>query len=161
MVPLKIFSSTQSGRQYLLCFHEHFRRLNFFRIDYIRSVEFGEICQEYEQYLKMYDTIRPFIWGVSAGESFRRHTFSMTLHFDEDEQFIPQRLMREKRNGKVEILDKNTCRYTVSCYDPSEMMPWVRTFIGRIEKLECTDESVVRHFYEDLEKTFALYGGDV
>ena len=83
------------------------------------------------------------------------------LHFDDDEQHIPQRLEREKRNGRVEIIDQNTCKYIVDTYDASEMLPWIRTFIGRIEKLECSDETVVKRFYEDLELTFALYGGEV
>ena len=50
----------------------------------------------------------------------------------------PQRLEREKRCGRVEIIDKNTCKYIADVYDASEMLPWLRTFIGRIENLECS-----------------------
>ena len=84
----------------------------------------------------------------------------MTLHFDDNEQHIPQRLEREKRNGRVEIIDQNTVRYIANVYDASEMFPWLRTFIGRIEKLECSDKQVVERFYEDLAQMYTLYGGE-
>lgn len=40
------------------------------------------------------------------------------------------------------------------------MLPWIRTFIGRIEKLECSDPAVVTRFYEDLDRVFSMYGGE-
>ena len=45
-------------------------------------------------------------------------------------------------------------------YDAAELLPWLRTFIGRIETLECSDETVVRRFYDDLDGMLALYGGE-
>ena len=84
----------------------------------------------------------------------------MTLHFDDDEQYILRRLEREKRNGTVETIGPNTARFTADVYDASELLPWLRTFIGRIEKLECSDETVVRRFYDDLAQAIALYGGE-
>ena len=84
----------------------------------------------------------------------------MTLHFEDNEQYILQRLEREKRIGRVELLDKNTCKYVVDTYDASELIPWLRTFIGRIQKLECTDEKVVSQFYEDIAQMYRQYGGD-
>ena len=84
----------------------------------------------------------------------------MTLHFDDNEQYIPRRLEREKRNGTVEVIDQNTCKYVADVYDASELIPWPRTFIGRIEKLECSDPMVVKRFYKDLDAAIALYGGE-
>lgn len=84
----------------------------------------------------------------------------MTLRFEDDEPYILRRLEREKRNGRVEIMDKNTCKYTVDTYDAFELIPWLRTFIGRIETLECSDQKVVDQFWEDLEQLDSLYGGE-
>ena len=111
----------------------------------------------YEHYCEKY---RSHLWGTSDGVGFNVDHLEMTLHFEDDEQHIPQRLEREKRNGRVEMVDKNTCKYIVDTYDASEMMPWLRTFIGRIEKLECSDQKVVDKFYEDLEEMYSLYGGE-
>lgn len=39
--PLKIYISTQGGRQYLLCFHYRFKKLMFFRLDFLHRVTCG------------------------------------------------------------------------------------------------------------------------
>ena len=158
--PLKIFISTQGGRQYLLCYHYRFKKLMFFRLDYIRKVEATVVEKKYDKYMGFCEKFQSHLWGTSDGAGFNVDHLEMTLHFDDDEQHIPRRLEREKRNGRVEIVDQNTCKYIVDTYDASEMMPWIRTFIGRIEKLECSDETVVKRFYDDLNQVYALYGGE-
>ena len=84
----------------------------------------------------------------------------MTIHFDPGEDFILHRLDREKRHGRLEILDEQTCRFVADVYDASEMLPWIRTFIGRIVNLQCSNQFVVNTFYEDLQRREAMYGGD-
>ena len=158
--PLKIFISTQGGRQYLLCYHYRFKKLMFFRLDSIQKVETTVVERKYDKYLGYYEKFRSHLWGTSTGIEFNVDHLEMTIHFEENEQHIPRRLEREKRNGLVEIIDKNTCRYTVDTYDASEMLPWIRTFIGRIEKLECSDQTVVKRFYDDMEAMYKLYGGE-
>lgn len=159
VLPLKIFVSTQGGRQYLLCYHNRFHCLQFFRIDYIKQIELLEEQPNFEVYENYYKKFCSHLWGTSAGIGYHVDHLEMTLHFEDHEQHIPRRLEREKRNGHVELVDKNTCKYTVDTYDASELIPWLRTFIGRIEKLECSDEAVVKRFYEDLELMYAQYGG--
>ena len=159
--PLKIFISTQGGRQYLLCYHYRFKKLMFFRLDYIQAVSPTVTEKRFDKYLGYYEKFRSHLWGTSTGIEYNVDHLEMTVRFEENEQYIPQRLEREKRNGRVELLDQNTCRYIVDTYDASEMLPWLRTFIGRIEKLECSDEKVVTQFYDDLMQVCAMYGGDV
>ena len=84
----------------------------------------------------------------------------MTLRVEDGEDFIISRLEREKRCGRVEKLDSNTYRFSADVYDAGEMLPWLRTFIGRIEKLECSNPYVIKTFYEDLDAMQKLYGGD-
>ena len=158
--PMQIFISTQGGRQYLLCYHYRFKKLMFFRLDYIRKVEPTVEEKRYDTYSGYCEKFRSHLWGASGGVGFNVDHLEMTLHFEDDEQYILQRLEREKRNGRVELLDSNTCKYIVDTYDASELMPWLRTFIGRVEKLECSDEKVATKFYEDLEQMYRLYGGE-
>ena len=160
VLPLKIFISTQGGRQYLLCYHYRFHALQFFRIDYIKEIEILEEETDFSVYEHYCEKYRSHLWGTSDGAGFNVDHLEMTLHFEDHEQHIPRRLEREKRNGRVELIDKNTCKYIVDTYDASEMMPWLRTFIGRIEKLECSDQKVVDKFYEDMELMYSLYGGE-
>ncbi len=159
--PLQIFVGTQGGRQYLLCHHYRFRKLMFFRLDYIHKVEAVCVEENFDTYVGRCEKARSHLWGTSGGTGFRIDHLEMMLHIDDEEQHILRRLEREKRNGSIEMVDENTCKYIVDTYDASELIPWIRTFIGRIERLECTDETVVTQFYEDLEQVYALYGGDV
>ena len=57
-------------------------------------------------------------------------------------------------------MDAHTCVFSADVYDAAEMLPWIRTFIGRIEKLECSNSHVIETFYADLEAMRAVYGGD-
>jgi len=158
--PLKIFVSTQGGRQYLLCYHFRFRKLMFFRMDYIHAVELLDMEPDHERYASYFEKFQSHLWGTSGGTGFNVDHLEMTVYYGPNEDFIPKRLEREKRNGTVEILDNHTCRYTTDVYDASELIPWLRTFIGRIVKLECSDNTIVERFWSDLEKMSALYGGD-
>lgn len=158
--PLKIFISTQGGRQYLLGYHYSFRKMMFFRLDYIQKVESGADERNYARYEGFCRKFLTHLWGTSTGIEYQVDHLEMTLHFEDKEQHIPQRLEREKRNGRVELVDANTVRYSTDVYDASELLPWIRTFIGRIETLECSDEQVVERFYEDLAQMYTLYGGE-
>ena len=84
----------------------------------------------------------------------------MTVRVPPGEEFIVDRLEREKRCGSVTAVDDHTCKYAADVYDASEMLPWLRTFIGRVVSLECSSAYVTQRFYEDLDAMQALYGGD-
>ena len=53
-----------------------------------------------------------------------------------------------------------TCRFIADVYDASEMLPWIRTFIGRIVDLQCNNKFVVKTFNDDLRHMEAIYGGE-
>lgn len=158
--PLKIYISTQTGRQYLLCYLYRAKHLTFIRLDSIRKVMPGNCEKKHEIYEEYYQRFVEHLWGVSIGPGHNLDHIEMTIHVGEGEEHIPQRLIREKRNGVVEQLDESTWRYSADVYDASEMMPWLRTFIGRIVDLKCSDQSVVDTFYADLREMLRMYGGD-
>ena len=158
--PLKIYISTQSGRQYLLGYHYRGRRLTFLRLDAVKKVVIGNAEKHYSRYLGYQEKFDRHLWGVSAGPDHNLEHIEMTVHFDPGEEFILQRLEREKRHGAVELLDAQTCRFSADVYDASELLPWLRTFIGRIVDLKCTNRYVVDMFREDLARMEALYGGE-
>ncbi len=157
--PMRFYFSTQSGRQYILGYHYAFRKPMFFRLDSIRKVKALDADQQPEKYERFWPEFDRHLWGVSAGEHTLDH-IEMQVHAGPEEWFIADRLKREKRHGVVEQLDGETWKFTADVYDASEMMPWLRTFIGRIVKLECSNKNVTRLFREDLEKMRCLYGGE-
>lgn len=158
--PLKIYISTQSGRQYLLCYHFAFRRLTFFRLDFIQAVKAGDAEPDFDRYTAICDQFRSRLWGISTGPDYSCDHLEMDLYLAPHENFILQRLEREKRNGTVERLDETTCRYRVDTCNAMETLPWLRTFTGRILRLECSNPNVETRFWQDLQQMDDMYGGD-
>jgi DNA-binding transcriptional ArsR family regulator len=158
--PIKVYVSTQSGRQYLLCYHYRFRRFMFFRLDAIHMVVAGAAEKKPEKLVGWYEAYKGHLWGVSTTSSRSTEHIEMTIRIAEGEEYILERLEREKRCGRAEMRDAHTAVFTADVYDASEMLPWIRTFIGRIEKLECSNPRVTERFYSDLAAMAAMYGGD-
>ncbi len=156
--PYAVYISTQNGRQYLNAYSPEKCSLMFFRLDNIISVKDGgrspielqlqceTACREQKKH----------IWGVSTGNGELQH-LEMLIYADESEYFIPERLEREKRCGTVEKTDKNVYCFKADVYDARELLPWIRTFTGRIIELTCSDESVTNTFKEDFEAMKAMY----
>ena len=159
VLPLKIYVSTQMGRQYLLAYHYRFKRPMFFRVDSIRRVSPGPEEESFAELDESCARLREKLWGVSLGIGRTPDHIEMTVHVGEGEGFILDRLEREKRCGRIEAADEHTYTFVADVSDALEMLPWLRTFIGRIEKLSCSNDFVQRRFYEDLEAMRAMYGG--
>lgn len=130
-----------------------------FRLDNIRAVKPGSVERNKEKYFGFCERFETHLWGVSGGEEPNLDHIEMTVHVDDDEQFIIDRLERERRCGRIEAINSHTYKYVADVYDASEMLPWLRTFIGRVEILECSDLWVTRRFYQDIEAMKKLYGG--
>ena len=140
-------------------YHYRGRHLSFFRLDAIKKVTIGNVEKHYSKYLGYQEKFDQHLWGVSTGPDHNLDHIEMTVHFDPGEEFVLHRLEREKRHGTVELLDSQTCRFSADVYDASEILPWLRTFIGRIVDLKCSSQYVLDMFQEDLARMDALYGG--
>ena len=165
VIPLQIMISVQSGRQYLMAYVPRFNRIISFRIDNIVKVQIDEVCPEFDEKRETFRNMIPYMWGVStngrSGERMEHVDFA--VHYEDSEKHILQRLEREKRCGTVEILDKNTCRFSADVFDSSELIPWIRTFICRITEIHFSDKRIEESFKKDIEDMYRLYdleGGD-
>lgn len=76
-----------------------------------------------------------------------------------DEQFIVERLEREKRCGTVQQLDDFHWQFKADVFDALEILQWVRTFFGRITDFTCTNPVVMERFFGDLEDMADIYRG--
>ena len=81
----------------------------------------------------------------------------MTVKAGQGEEYIIQRLEREKRNGKVEKIAEGEYKYSADVYDSLEMLPWIRTFIGRIISLKCSNAMLKQRFNDDIRLVAGLY----
>ena len=162
LVPLRIYISTQNGRQNLLAFHEKANRLNSYRLDYISSVRIeDEICGKFESLRKVLDRAESHMWGVNSGWNVK-HTehVEFEIRIQKEESFIVRRLEREKRCGHVEKLDDSHYRYTADVFDTREMVPWIRTFICRLTRLNFSNRTVENELKADIQEMYRMYGID-
>lgn len=165
VIPLMIYQSTQGGRMYLMAYRPRGKYFLALRFDYIVGMETGGVYEGFEQKRAEFEELRNHIWGVALKQN-KKHNDTTTVHvtfritFSEEEKFIYQRLLREKRSGTVTLLDDNNAQFDVDVYDPQEIIPWVRTFICRITFFDCTDKYIVRRFYGDIRKMNRMYLGE-
>ena len=159
VLPLKIFISTQSGRHYVVGCNPRNRRVMFFRLDSITKVNQLEVIHDYDSYIRDFADYQKHLWGVVSGNGEQLEYISMTLKIEADEAFIVQRLEREKRCGKVEQLNDTHWRFTAEVYDTQEMLPWLRTFIGRIVSITCSNKMIETRFQSDISAMAKMYGG--
>ncbi|MBP5157659.1 MAG: WYL domain-containing protein [Treponema sp.] len=163
VVPLVVYQSTQGGRLYLMAYKRRSRCFMPLRVDYIQSIKTGEVYAGWEQKRAEFEKVRKHIWGVAL-KTDKKHNdvqtthVSFTVRFGDGEEFIYERLLREKRIGEVTRLDRNTARFDADIYDPQEIFPWVRTFISRITDFSSSDGYVTRRFYDDIRTMSRMYG---
>lgn len=160
VTPLKFLISVQGGRRYISCLTQRTRSFTNYRIDYIKSVTILDDCEGFDIHYKKLEEILSHAWGTSFNKVNHLERLTLTLNITPKEEYIIHRINREGRGGALTQIDENTYKYEIEIYDAREMMTWVRTFIGRIIKLECSDSQVADIFYNDLNALYEMYGGD-
>lgn len=162
VIPLRVFISVQSGRQHLLAYQPRDNTFCSYRIDYLSEVRVGEIAPEFDELRKTLCDMQGNMWGVNIKRRGRMpkelEHVEFTVKVGKNEQYIVSRLEREKRVGRVERLSDGVYRFSADVYDSNEMLPWIRTFIGRIISVRFSNSAIECRFKKDLEAMYKLYG---
>ena len=159
--PLRIFMSTRTGRRFLCVYLTEKKRLFTLRLDHIKEVTYVSEIADYDTYLDILKRNLPKCFGLSFDGSRHMDTIKMTLHIIEPyELFIVRRLETEGRGGIVTRVSNNIYTYEISVFDGNEIMPWIKTFIGRIIAFESDNEFLQTKFERDLEQMMRMYGID-
>lgn len=161
--PLKIYVSTQSGREYLLSWNHSLQRFFFTRLDRIIWVAPLKPDPEKETLEKRFASQKNSLWGVSFGgleEVGKVRRIRMLIRAGEHEGYIPVRMEREKHCGTVTKTGENEYLFTAEVFDPMEIFPWICSFTGRILRLECDDPAVTEKYAEYLSQMAKAYGLD-
>lgn len=174
VLPLKIFIGVQSGRCYLMSYNPELHCMKSYRLDYISNVQLQEPSREFDRLREILPLIESHMWGISCNvpleisngyekiKEFRLEHVEFTLRIETGEEYIYQRLEREKRCGAVERTDGHTCRFTADVFDTNEIIPWIRTFLCRITSMNFSNRTIENQFRQDLEEMYRIYeiGGD-
>ncbi len=155
--PARIYISTQAGRQYVLVTQAGNDRPQFYRMDLIKSVKYEREEPDFDKLQEWCDSYRSHLWGVSGNKDLHLEHFEMDVHILSDEHYILARLYREKRIGTIERKTSDLWTFKVDVYDAMELLPWIRTFTGRIARLFCTNHKIVETYYHDLTEMKRIY----
>lgn len=161
-IPLKIFVSTRTGRRYLCIFNNIKRRFVNIRLDAICDIKELEEYSDYESCLEKLNKNEKKCWGVSFGsKNVRIEEVYIKLYIKmPEEQFVLNRLYREGRGGEVQQIQDNIYLYSGAFFDSNEMLPWVKSFIGRIIDIQGTNSFVINKLQYDLERMYRMYFED-
>ncbi len=159
LVPLNIYISAQNGRQNLIAYHEKAARLSSYRLDYLSKIRIEEECPSFDDLRKLLREAEAHMWGVNCKKdlSHLEHV-EFEVYVGDNENHIIRRLEREKRCGSVEKIDEHHYRYTADVFDTGEMIPWIRTYISRITKMNFSNRTIENRFKEDIAEMYRMYG---
>lgn len=163
-VPLKIHSSVQTGRNYIIMYSIPKKRLFSVRLDSVKKVVKESPCVDYDKYYQYYENNVKYLWGTSFGD-VRKYGQTEHIHMellidDVSEQFVIKRLIREGRNGTVTKIADGRYAYDVNLFDANEASPWVKTFIGRIVVFKTSNQELQEKFNQDIQMMHEMYGSE-
>lgn len=159
-VPLKIFISTRTGRRYVCLYITEKKKFTCFRLDAVKEVKPQEKYPDYKDIREGLDRNKERAWGVSFQNESRTHTerVKLTVHINEKtEEHIINRFKREGKGGVLSRVAPDTFTYETEVFDANEMLPWIRSFIGRIINVESDSEKLAGLFKRDFYETYKMY----
>ena len=162
LIPLRVLVSTQNGRQHLLAYLPDANSFCSYRVDYLSNIRLENPTPRFDELRRELDRMQNNMWGVrirwhKCGTEQLEHV-EFTIRIEDGEEYIAQRLEREKRIGSVERLDEHTYRFSADVYDTSEMIPWIRTFLCRIVRMNFSNRTAENQFKEDIRTMCRMYG---
>lgn len=160
VTPLKFLISVQSGRRYISVSIGKQRRIMNFRLDAIQRISMLRDSLNFDRAYQKLEMLLKHTWGTSFGDGKRLETIVMQLRIPHHERYMIRRIEKEGRHGVLTQLRDELYEYVIEVYDSIEMMPWIRTFIGRIVSLEGSNKRFVDLFYNDLHSMQQMYRGE-
>ena len=156
VLPLKILISSQTGRSHLLAYVPKYKSIKSYRIDYIQEVIIKEDCPQYDIYRQKFIEIQSHIWSIQYIPQHLEHV-EFIIEVKKNEEYIYQRLLREKRIGNIIQIDKHHYQFMADVYDTYELLPWIRTLICRIKQLNFSNRTAENRLKQDIQRMYEMY----
>lgn len=136
-MPIGIYQNMITGRRYLKVMKKG--NSVFVRIDKIEEISY--LDTEYTLF----------------EENNKKEYIRVLIHIDDNEMFIVDRIYREINEKNIIKIDENTYQFTLYYSNLFDSIPYVRSYFGRILKLESNNKQVLTKLERDLFSTLALY----
>lgn len=157
--PVKVYSSTQNGRQFMFAWSYELEQFCIYRIDRIKNISISE-SENSDAYdvKEKFNDIRNHIWGVSLGDGKLEH-IEFVVKVDDNEPYILRRLYREKRCGTITQIEgcPGHYKFEADVFDAHELFPWIRTFICRIMELKISNSELETLFWKTVKDMYNMY----
>ena len=158
LAPVKVLISAVNGRQYVIAYNICENEFKTCRIDFLSDIKQGKEFTDFERIAERFSETERFMWGVNCS----MHTDNLKkVEFDvcvgENEEYIIRRLMREKRCGTVTRKNDGIYTFSAEVFDITELIPWIRSFVCRITRLEFSDKVLEKRFKDDLLEMYEMY----
>ena len=158
-LPIKVCSSCESGRQYLIGHVAGIQHLYSIRINFITQVRMGEEAPQFDHYHAKFLRQKEVTWNA-AFTTKKAQLLKVFLKIDESkEAYLIRRLEKEGRQGRVERIGDNQFLFSIALVDMVAINPFLRTFFGRIERIQCTNRAWEKRFWQDYRQLYQLYIG--
>jgi predicted DNA-binding transcriptional regulator YafY len=158
-VPMKLIADLWQGRRYIAGYHEDFGRCWSFRLDKMFHVQLREEYPFYEEkYAELERQLAKSWCVVMAARDAPLDEVVMTLAINpQTESYVLDRLHAEGKWGTVRQMDSERFEYRIEVNDAQEMIPWIRTFTGRIVDFRCSNPAVAAKLSEDWQEALNQY----
>lgn len=158
-VPMKLIDDVWQGRRYIAGYDLEMSRYWCFRLDKMYRVEPTERYDSFEEGLKALTALLAGSWNVvMPADGKEPDRLVMQLRIDSAREFyVLDRLKSEGKQGTVRQIERDLFEYSIEVHDATEMLPWVRTFTGRIAGIQCSNPAVAHQLTEDWRKALAFY----
>lgn len=161
VTPIQVRFSARDGRTYLVYYadDEKYKGFNIANFENIVSVKKSGNCSDFDSLIEEYNSIKNYLWGKSIknGTNKTEHV-DFTIQYEDSEIYIPQRLQREAFSGHIENNpNKNEATFSAELLDPQELIPWIRSYFGRITQFHFENKELQQQLENEIKKMYATY----
>ena len=110
VIPMKLYISTQGGRNYILCMGAESHRPLSYRIDYIRKVVLEEVSPDYDRERERFAAMVQHMWGVISSKRKQLEHIEMEYNTEEETDVLIQLLTF---GSYVKVLAADGTKYLV------------------------------------------------
>lgn len=160
ILPLQIINNLSTGRRYLVAYLHRKGLYKTYRIDKIVDIALNEQMDRTKNHKAIMEYKLNNSWAVSIKNTKPNEVISMDILVEKSDEHVVNRLKREGRHGTLIHIGNRIYNYSIEISDANEMIPWLRTFIGRIVSFECSNKRVEKCFLEDIQHMYDMYKED-
>ena len=164
VTPIQVRFSARDGRSYLIYYtdnatDEKYNGFNIANFENIVSAQKLGICSNFDTVIKEYDSIKKNLWGKSLKiNKMKTEQIDFTIQYKDSELYILKKLQREAFSGRIETNpDKNEATFSFELFDSQELIPWIRSYFGRIAQFHFENKELQEQLENEIEKMYAVY----